>query len=127
VPTLTFSIAAPDQQRSVFAGEWQAEFPGQTTIDLKAHGTSLTGTVKYVIPALSGSVEIYDGRIDGGAITFKVTSPNGGRTITFTGTIVSSDEMMFRREVEVPPGGGPGGAGIFGALGARTFTAKKVN
>jgi hypothetical protein len=92
---------------------------------LSADGTSLTGTILFAAPAQSGSLQIYDGRVDTNTMTFRVKSPTGGRTITFTGTM-KGNEIVFTREVDVPPDGLPGGAGIFGAFGARTFTATRA-
>jgi pimeloyl-ACP methyl ester carboxylesterase len=125
-PTLALVITATGRPYERFAGEWQAEFAGQTTILLNVAGPTLTGTILYVIPAQSGTTDIYDGRIDDTTMTFKVKSPSGDRTITFTATLIATDEMRFQRDVEVAAGGAAGGAGIFGALGARTFTAKRV-
>lgn len=74
----------------------------------------LTLTMERV-PILSGSV-------NGNRITFSVKSPNGVRTVTFIGS-VAGDELAFERRVEVPPGGAPGGTGIFGVSGPPTFVA----
>jgi hypothetical protein len=125
--SFAFVITTAGPTSTPFAGRWQAAFPASPdgTVQLSVNGTSVTGTIALAAPAQSGSLQIYDGRIDGNAITFRVKSPTGGRTITFTGTLKGND-IVFTREVDVPPDGQPGGAGIFGAFGARTFTATRV-
>jgi dienelactone hydrolase len=125
--SLAFVITTAGPTSTPFAGRWQAAFPASPdgTVQLSANGTSVTGTIALAAPAQSGSLQIYDGRIDGNAITFRVKSPTGGRTITFTGTMKGND-IVFTREVDVPPDGLPGGAGIFGAFGVRTFTATRA-
>jgi pimeloyl-ACP methyl ester carboxylesterase len=123
---LTFVITATGPSGGTYTGAWEAEFPGETTITLHARGTELKGTVQYVLPnGQSGSAAVYDGRLDEKTLTFKA-GPMGGRTITFTGTL-NGDEIAFTRHVTVPPGAGPGGAGLFGVLAPRTFRAKRVN
>lgn len=57
-------------------------------------------------------------------ISFRVRTPDGDRVIRFNGTI-DGDQIVFTRTVDVRPGGQPGGSGIFGAAGARTFTAQR--
>jgi hypothetical protein len=57
-------------------------------------------------------------------MSFKISSPDGDRVISFVGTL-SGDEITFVREVDVKPGGSRGGAALFGASGARTFTARR--
>jgi hypothetical protein len=90
-------------------------------VDLKADGTKLTGTIK----AQTQTLEIFDGRIDGNTMTFKVKTPDGDRTITFTGT-VTGNEIDCTRDVEVVAGGRPGGQGLFGVGGAPRFSARRV-
>jgi hypothetical protein len=82
----------------------------------------LTGTVN-----ISGSAvqTIADGKVDGDAVSFRVQFPDGGRTVTFTGK-VDGDEIVFSREVVVPPGANPGGNGILGDGGPATFTVYRV-
>jgi hypothetical protein len=58
-------------------------------------------------------------------MTFKVKSTDGDRTITFTGT-VTGNQIDFTRDVEVVAGSNPGGLGLFGARGARRFSARRV-
>lgn len=124
IVTLAFVITAANEAQTVFAGRWEAEFPHAPemyTVDLQTDGTNLTGT----IATPTQKVQIYEGMIDGDTMTFKIKSPDGQRMITFTGK-VAGDEITFTRDVEVRAGGNPGGPGIFGALGARTFAAKRA-
>ena len=114
-------ITAAENTATVFAGTWEADFPGPASVALKADGTTLTGTIK----GPSQTSEIFDGRIDGNTMTFRVKSPDGDRTITFTGT-VTGNEIDFTRDVEVVAGGRPGGQGLFGAGAARRFSARRV-
>src|ERR1700689_2055234 len=78
------------------------------TVKLKQDGTKLTGTMEQN-GALRGPVDIYEGKIDGTAISFKVDSPGSGVAIRFTGTL-NHDELVLNRS-----GGNPGGNGLFGA------------
>jgi hypothetical protein len=123
---LTLEIAATGQRERVFAGTWEAEFPGQTTIAVTARGADVSGNLAYVLPnTQSGSIRIDGGRIDGNVVTFEVSSPGGGRTITFTATL-QGDALLLSREVAVPPRGNPGGGGIFGASAPRSVLARRV-
>ena len=120
-PVLTLTIDGAAGASAPFVGRWTAVLPNlQADIsialkleDARVGGDLTVGTEK--VPVLSGSV-------NGNRITFAVKSPNGVRTVTFTGT-VAGDEIVFERRVEVPPGGAPGGTGIFGVSGPPTFVA----
>jgi hypothetical protein len=96
-----FSLLAAD-----VTGKWVAEQPGrnggpprQTTFDLKADGTKLTGTM------LGGGgrggaptpIEITDGKIDGDKVSFTVKreTPNGAMETKYNGT-VSGDELTLK-------------------------------
>lgn len=123
-------ISGPDKAHSTL-GTWEAVLPGpQSTVrfDLTIDGAMLTGTI---IPSAAGPtpsappVPIFDGRIEGVTIRFKAISPDGARTITFSGTL-SGDELDFTREVAVPPGAPRGREGVFGALGPNAFAAQRV-
>jgi pimeloyl-ACP methyl ester carboxylesterase len=126
--TFVIRIAAEGPQPTALAGQWRAVLPGpQATVefDLRAVKGALVGAItpsarQGGLPA--AAVQVFDGRIDGEALTFKVKSPEGVRTITFVATL-AGDELTFTREVEVPPGADPGREGIFGVLGPSTFTA----
>ena len=120
-PMVGLVVTAAENTATAFAGTWATDFQGQASVDLTANGTKLTGTIK----GTAATAQIFDGRIDGNTMTFKVKSPDGDRTITFTGT-VTGNEIDFTRDVEVVAGGGPGGLGLFGALGPRRFSASRV-
>lgn len=128
VPTgLSFVITSSDPKPTAFAGRWQTDFAGGQDLvaELVSSGGGLTGSIKNVAPGQSAAVAIYDGRIDGRTVSFKAKSPTGDRVVTITGTI-DRDVISFVREVEVPPGAPEGGRGFYGALGARTFGARRV-
>jgi hypothetical protein len=107
-------------------GMWQASdvTSGPWSIELTQNGTTLTGSVRQA-GAQGGPVTISDGSVAGNTLTFKAVSPDGARTITFTGTL-KSDEIEFKRSVEVR-NNSVGGAGIFGGRAVAEFTAKRVN
>ena len=79
--------------------------PTEYAFDLKVEGTQVTGAIRTT----GQTTPIHDGLIDGNTIRFKVTSPSGERIITFVGTL-DGDRILFTRDVEVRPGGAPGGA-----------------
>ena len=111
--------------QSRVAGTWQNEvLSGPAlqlwTVELSQDGTSVTGTVAWG----GASTEIDEGTIDGDAVVFTFTSPDGERTITLTGD-VNGDEIAFTRDVEVREGGSPG-FGLFGVRGAPQFTLRRV-
>jgi len=123
--SLVMVIASTGPAPSPFAGRWEAVFGGAPVIyrfDLQITGRDLTGVINVAAQAHP----IFDGHIDGQTISFKANSPDGGRTVTFTGSL-RSGELLFTRTVQVLPGGNPGGVGLFGASGPSTFTAIKVN
>jgi hypothetical protein len=89
VPMVTFVNTAVENTAAAFAGTWEADFQGQVSVDLKADRTNLTETIK----AGAGTNQIFDGRIDGTTMTFKVKTPNGDRPITFTGTVTGNERV----------------------------------
>ena len=122
---MTIAIAAAGDRNSPFAGTWHASIGAGSRIALTVDGTLVTGAISVVTAAAARALEVFDGRIDERTITFKVMSPDGDRTITFTATL-QGDEMTFTRDVEVRPGGNPGGQSIFGSQGPRAFTARRA-
>ena len=94
--------------------------------DLTVDGDRVTGTVgQGVLNVPVMTAAIYEGRREANVVTFKARSPDGDRSITFTGT-VDDDHIEFTRVVDVRPGGSRGGLGIFGAGGPPRFTVKRV-
>jgi len=113
---------------------WKAEdvpFP-PWTLQLAVAGKSVKGVVSQgAIDRIggmrtdeTGPVGIYEGAFDGTTISFKCISPDGDRTVSFSGKI-SGDEIAFTRDVIVRVGGDRGKNGIFDASGPRSFTAKR--
>lgn len=125
-PTLFVSIKGGEGKPTAFDGTWGAFYPsiepGAVRFQLRAEGNKLTGTYQA---RGDTTFDIYDGSINGDTISFKIKSPEGTRTITFTG-VLKEDELSFAREVEVQPGGRPGGAYIWGSAGPKTFSAARV-
>jgi hypothetical protein len=93
------------------------------TFQLKQDGTKLTGTIEQN-GALRGPVDIYEGTLNGAAISFKAKSPDGARAITFTGTI-KGDEITLNRLTEIITNASPGGTGLFGTNAAPQFTIRR--
>lgn len=129
--TFVIRITSTSEQHAALAGTWRAVLPGpESTVhfDLKADGGSLSGSISPNATAnlAAATVPIVDGRSGDGVLTFKAISPDGARTITFTGTL-AGDELNFVREVLVPPDAPAGREGVFGVLGPNAFTAKRVD
>ena len=108
---ITFAASAADA-----TGKWTAEVPGRggnqtITFNLKADGTTLTGT----ITTMRGDAPIEEGKVSGDTITFSQSTPgrDGGPPIkqTYTGK-VSADSIDFTRD---------------GGRGPIMFTAKKAS
>jgi hypothetical protein len=108
------------------AGLWQVTnvSAGPWSIELMQNETKLTGTVRQA-GAEGGPVTISEGAVTGNTLTFKAVSPDGARTITFTGTL-KGDEIAFKRSVEVR-NNNIGPTGVFGGRAISEFTAKRVN
>jgi len=97
-------------------GKWVASVPGRdgqardVTYNLKADGSSLTGTVS----GMRGDMAISDGKIDGDNISFTTKAEFNGNAMVFNYRgVVSGDEIKFTQTRE---GGNRG----------REFTAKRV-
>jgi hypothetical protein len=98
-------------------GKWVAQMPGrdggtsENTFNLKAEGTTLTGT----ITTPRGEDTITEGKVNGDEISFVIVRKFGENEmkINWKGK-VAGDEITFTREFQMPPGGfggGPGGPG----------------
>jgi hypothetical protein len=97
--TLTF---LPLLAHADATGAWTASFDTQVgvqeyTYTLQAEGMQLTGTAK----SANGEVAITDGKVDGNAISFveKLNFQGMELVVTYTGTMVSDDEIRFSRDV----------------------------
>ena len=95
--TFLFICSVLTRAQPQITGMWQAEVqPGIFwTVELKAEGGRLTGTVHDRVDA----VDFYDGTISGNSIAFKVTTLFGEPTIIFTG-VVTEDQIAFSREIQ---------------------------
>ncbi|HLF11902.1 MAG TPA: hypothetical protein VJA26_11865 [Gammaproteobacteria bacterium] len=83
-------------------GTWTASFETQVgtqnyTYEFQVQGTELTGTAK----SANGEVAIQSGKVDGNAITFveKLNFQGMELIITYTGELVSDNEIQFKRDV----------------------------
>lgn len=98
-------------------GKWTAEVPGrdgntrQVTMNLKADGDNLTGTIS----GPRGETDISEGKINGEEISFSVSLQFQGNPVkvNYTGK-VSGDEIRFRMRREGGQGEG------------REFTARRA-
>jgi hypothetical protein len=100
-------------------GKWTYETQGRNgpmtqTMNLKADGAKLTGTVS----GRGGDTEIQDGKVDGNNVSFNVVREFQGNKMTqkYTGTL-SGDELKLKIETEGGQGKG----------GPREVTAKRVS
>lgn len=103
------------------AGTWEVEqVPGRITLEVT--GTEVQGRV------LVGNLaaEIFDGRVDGLAVSFKVRSLDGDRIVTFMGQF-DGDIIRFSRTVEIVEGGSQGGVGLLAAGGPTDLVARREN
>jgi len=110
-----------------FNGKWKTEAPSvnlevmdQITMTFKVTDSKVTGSIARTQPAGQTPVPL-EGTVTEDTITFTVKSPDGARTIAFTGKL-KGDEIVFSREAK----GGGGGRGIFGLNGPATITAKRM-
>jgi outer membrane protein assembly factor BamB len=124
--TLTITIAVRGQEHAAFAGTWKAEIPGVqegVIIKLAVGGGAVEGDL---IQAATRVLKVTDATIGGNTIAFKVHLATGNRTIAFAGTL-TGDQIEFVRTVQVHDGGVPGGRGLFGAGGAPSFVARRMD
>jgi hypothetical protein len=90
-------MAAPD-----ITGKWTSSFDTQIgkqeyTYDFVVKDSKLTGKMKSNL----GESDVLDGKVDGDKVTFGELLKFEGMEIkiTYTGTIVSADEIKFTRNV----------------------------
>lgn len=111
--TIAPSTAIAAAPSADISGTWATEFDSQVgkqtyTYTIKVEGGTLTGNAKSNLGegAISGTV-------DGDKVTFVENLDYQGQVlaITYTGQIVSSDEIKFKRDV--------------GGQGGEEFTAKR--
>jgi hypothetical protein len=95
-------IFAPFAAFADISGTWTATFATQVgeqnyTYEFEVDGMTLTGMAK----SANGEVEIANGKVEGDTITFveNLTYQGMPLVITYTGKIVSDDEIQFTRDV----------------------------
>ncbi len=123
------AVSASASAQTGVEGTWQAQPPppGQTwTMVLIVDGATVGGSVTSC-----GSTrvsQIYDGSIAGNTIMFKCKSPDGDRTLAFTGRI-GNEEIAFTYQGQVRDGGTPFFLAdkMFGPTAPPQFTAKRVS
>jgi hypothetical protein len=114
-PGLTLVIEA-DGDAAAFSGTWTADLAGTFIVSLRRAGSRLEGRFGDGVY----SQPVTDGSVNGTTVSFRIKSPNGERTVRFTGTL-EGDSIKFTRLVDVRPGGPPGGSGIYGVGGPASF------
>jgi len=118
--------AAPVNPTNSPDGRWTATGVGGApwTFEFTSDRTTLNGSVRQNV-APDAPTAIADGKIEGTRITFKITSADGARTITFLGR-VHAGEISFVRTFDVKPGASRGGNDLYGALSSLQFVAKRA-
>jgi alcohol dehydrogenase (cytochrome c) len=127
VVPLTQTPSAGVQAQSGVSGMWRVEStPGTTwTAVLIAVGSNrVTGLVSSC-SSNRGQIEIVDGRRDGNTVSFRCSSINRARTVTFTGQL-DGDALRFRWE-KAGTGGNPTDDALFGGSAPRTFVARRIS
>ena len=105
-------------------GMWRAEVAGRSwTAVLRVDGPRLLGVVSSCT-SYPADVAISEGRVDGSTITFKCTSPDGARTLTFRGQL-EGNRIAFTWE-KTGSGSVPYDAALFGAGAPSEFSATFV-
>ena len=96
------AVALVPLRAADISGKWAASFETQIgtqkyTYDFKVSGTTLTGRAK----SDNGDTEIKEGKVTGDTVTFVENLSFQGMElkITYTGKIVSDDEIQFTRDV----------------------------
>lgn len=100
-------VLAPFAAFADVSGTWTATFDTQVgqqtyTFEFEVDGMTLTGTAKSAVAGAENAVvELTEGKVDGDMITFveNLTFQGMPLVITYTGTIVSDDEIQFTREI----------------------------
>ncbi|HEX2585689.1 MAG TPA: hypothetical protein VHL14_11180 [Steroidobacteraceae bacterium] len=93
-----FAFAATPDISGTFTSSFDTAVGVQNyTYTFAVKDSQLTGKAK----SANADVVIEDGKVDGNKITFVENMPYQGQTlrITYVGTIVSADEIAFKRDV----------------------------
>jgi hypothetical protein len=117
----SLATSAQDAPPAGVAGAWEVE-DTPFSIVIEVNGAAVGGMV--VVGA--NKFPIAEGTVDGNRVAFKAMSPDGARTVTFTGT-QEGDEIRFTRNVEMREGAPGGGAGLMGANGPPEFRARRAS
>jgi len=118
--------AAPVNPTNSPDGRWVAAAVGggPWTFEFKSDGAALTGSARQNVSPDTPTA-IAEGRIDGTRITFKISSPDGERSITFLGR-VNAGEISFVRQFDIKPGASRGGNDLYGALSSLQFVVRRA-
>jgi hypothetical protein len=99
---LLVAVVAAASAAADITGNWSSSFETQIgtqtyTYDFVVKGTTLTGKMKSNL----GESDVLDGKVEGDKVTFGELLKFEGMEIkiTYTGTIVSDDEIKFTRNV----------------------------
>lgn len=102
VTVITFLMMPVISHAADISGTWTASFDTQIgqqnyTYEFKVDGSNLTGSMK----SDNGESSIEDGKVEGESISFTENMNYQGTAlkITYTGKIVSADEIDFTRKV----------------------------
>jgi alcohol dehydrogenase (cytochrome c) len=118
-------IASAQNDRANIAGLWRAESgpEGRSwTAVLRVDGSRLLGVVSSCT-SYPDDVEILEGRVDGSTLSFKCKSPDGARTLTFTGQL-NGNRIAFKW-IKAGSGSVPYDDAFFGAGAPLEFSATR--
>ena len=123
---ILLAACAPTSAQTGPTGTWKVD-GSEWTVFLRMDGPRLTGLVSHCADVFATPADIYDTNMSGNTISFKCTSSDRDRTITFTGR-TSGDGITFAWEKRVRDGGLDNGAvdKIFGPSAPRQFTANRA-
>ncbi len=102
VAVLAFALMPFAAQAADISGKWTAAFDTQIgkqeyTYTFKVDGTKLTGKAK----SANGESDLVDGKVEGDKVSFveNLNFQGNALKITYTGKVVSADEIKFSRDV----------------------------
>lgn len=102
VTVLAFALMPFAAHAADLSGTWTAAFDTQIgkqdyTYTFKVDGTKLTGKAK----SANGESDLQDGKVEGDKVSFveNFTFQGNPIKITYTGKVVSADEIKFSRDV----------------------------
>jgi hypothetical protein len=99
---LVFALMPLAAHAADISGKWTSSFDTQIgkqeyTYTFKVEGTKLTGKAK----SANGESDLLDGKVDGDKVSFveNLNFQGNAVKITYTGKVVSNDEIKFSRDV----------------------------